>query len=106
MMTMLPQLQEKRREADNFLDAIRLLKAEILHTLDQRIALVTNQMNALRNQQQDVPTPQMPMQVMWQQPSNRFQQTVPNQMHQPMFMIPNQQFSQPRMNLANQVHHF
>ena len=83
---------------DHFLEVIRLLKAEILQTFDQKMASITNQISVLQNQQMQMKMPlptQMPMTYSMQPPMGVT--SMRPHLPPPMFMMPNQQATQSRV---------
>ena len=74
-------------ETGHFLEVIRLLKAEILQTLDLKMALITRQINFLQNQSLQFPQPNLAI----QQPANvMMRPQFQPQFQPPTFMLPNQ----------------
>ena len=99
-----------KNEADHFLEMIRLLKAEILQTIDQKITSITTQIIPPQNQQIQMPnlmpmfpnliSPQTNMPMMGHQPPQMmFLNQQPNR---PMMVNPNQQPNRPSMTNQNQ----
>lgn len=76
----------------NFLELIRLMKAEILQTLGEKMSVVTNQINSLQQQQMRVPPP---MNYQFQLPQQNMIMRPQLAMNMPL----NQQLLQPRFNL-------
>ena len=90
--TQTPTAEEGNKDDNgNFLEVIRLLKAEILQTFDQKMESITNQISILQSQQMKMTMP-VPMSYTMQPPQNMM--TRPQT---PMFMLPNQQFTQSRV---------
>ena len=71
--------------SDHFLEMIRLLKTEILQTLDQKMSAITAQMNQLQQAQsppQFQPQPPMPMMMFRPQMPPQILPTYPQQQYQ------------------------